>query len=196
MSALLIFYQLHFKTSNPKKLLWNLRHHSLIVLILVQKDVRVVHCTWLISTGKTNRFHSTSWLLFVGDKNIKLYSVYGYRMRYFRTRRPVTQVDSSWWWLESSRVSVEGWKSSKRHRKLKKKKCCITCRNLQLIIWMNRATVWSLQKMECDSCDIYFFRGGEGGQSQPLRLSVSSFTSKLPKRIKAVKNVEQTIQFL
>lgn len=72
--------------------------------------------------GKTNRFHSTSWLLFVGDlKNIKLVSVHGCRMRYFRTRRPVTQVDSSWWWLESSGVSVEGRKSSKRCQKLRLK---------------------------------------------------------------------------
>lgn len=57
-------------------------------------------------------------------------------------------------------------------------KCCITFRNLQLIIRMNRATVWSLQKMECDSYD--FFLGRGGGQSQPLRLSVSSIRSNLP----------------
>ena len=44
------------------------------------------------------------------------------------------------------------------------KSCCITCRNLQLIIRMNRATVWSLQKMECDSYNIFFLGGGSGGK--------------------------------
>ena len=163
----MIFYQLHF----------NLRHLPLIVLILVQKDVRVVHCTWLISAGKTIRFHSTSWLLFVGDlKNIKLVSVHGCRMRYFRTRRPVTQVDSSWWWLESSTVEYL-LKDGKVVKDAKSwdlnQKCFITCRNLQLIIRMNRATVWSLQKMECDSCDIYFFSGrGEGGAKSTVKQTI------------------------
>lgn len=78
-------------------------------------------------------------------------------------------------------------------------KCCITCRNLQLIIRMNRATVWSLQKKERDSCDIYFFsERGEGGAKSTSKVKCVLFyikTAGMPKRINALKNVKQTIHF-
>ena len=64
---------------------------------------------------------------------------------------------------------------------------------------MNRATVWSLQKKERDSCDIYFFsERGEGGAKSTSKVKCVLFyikTAGMPKRINALKNVKQTIHF-
>lgn len=58
--------------------------------------------------------------------------------------------------------------------------------------------------MEYDSCDIYFFQGGrgegeEGGAKSTPKVKCVLFyikTAGMLKRIKAVENVEQIIQFL
>ena len=54
--------------------------------------------------------------------------------------------------------------------------------------------------MECDSCDKCFFSGGGGGGAKSTSkvkcLLFHIKTSGMPKRIKAVKNVELTIQIL